>query len=253
MSNLAAVRTQFPRVLEVVPEAARAPLGHALADTCLGGGIRLAALHEVYPAPPGGEAAATGFALALAARVTAQRRWLLWVRQDFSALENGEIHAAGLLEFGIDPGRVLMVRAADALDTLRAGAEGLACKGVGAVIIEAWGKTRTFDLAASRRLTLAAQQHGVTPIVLRFGAEPEPSAAETRWLVSAASSSGSENPDAPVFDAALVRNRHGACGRWIMEWDCNNGIFSPAHSCAMAAASSDRPSASAVEGLRQAG
>jgi len=247
----AAIKACFSGLLEGTAEAARAPLGHAPADACLGGGLRLASLHEVF-SEGGSEAAASGFALALALRALDRRKWLMWVRQDFSALENGEIHGSGLLELGIDPGGVLMVRAPDALAVLRAGAEGLACKGVGAVIIEAWGKSRVFDLAASRRLTLAAQRYGVTVIALRFGAEPEPSAAETRWLVKAAPSH-TEDWGAPIFDAALTRNRHGGCGHWVMEWDCNNGTFSETHSGALAAAPFDRPAATAVEGLRQAG
>lgn len=250
----AIIKARFAELLEASSEAARVPLGHAPADACLGGGVRLATLHEIYPDTPGAEGTASGFALALAVRVLNAHKWLLWARQDFSALENGEIHVAGLLEAGLDPGRVLMFRAPDATSALRAGAEGLACKGTGAVVIEAWGKTRVFDLIASRRLTLAARQHGVTVFVLRFGAAPEPSAAETRWLVKAAPSSPtSEDWGTPAFDAALVRNRHGTCGRWIMEWDCNDGLFGSAHSGALVAAPADRPSAQAVECLRQAG
>jgi len=252
MPRAGALKGYCTRVLGDPGAGLRAPFGHAPADACLGGGLRLAALHEVF-ASPGSEGAAAGFALALAARARGAGKWLLWVRQDFSALENGEIHASGLAEFAIDPGRMLLVRVPDVLGALRAGAESLACKGAGAVIIEAWGRSGVLDLAASRRLTLAAQQHGVTPIVLRSGADLEPSAAETRWLVRSAPSSGGADWGMPAFDAALVRNRHGACGRWLMEWDCNDGSFRPAHSRALAAMPSDRPSAPAVEGLRQAG
>ena len=227
------------------------PLGHRLADAALRGGIRRGALHEVFAARAGEEASASGFALALAARVLAKGKWLLWVRQDFSALESGEVHGAGLMEFGIDPSRVLMLRAPDATASLRAGAEGLDCRGLGAVIVEPWGEPKVFDLTASRRLTLAAQQHGVTAIVLRFGAEPDPSAAETRWLVKAAPSPpDDEDWGRPLFDAALVRNRHGQAGRWIMEWDCDNGIFQT-HSGALAAAFADRSAETPL--VRQAG
>lgn len=249
----AAVKARFGSILGETTEAARAILGCAPADACLGGGLRLAALHEVFPAGAC-EAAASAFALALAARTLGSRKWLLWVRQDFAALESGEIHAAGLLELGLDPRHVLMLRVPDAVSALRAGTEGLNCKGLGATIIETWGKSNVFDLVASRRLTLAAQQHGVAAVVLRFGAEPEPSAAETRWLVKAGPSPpGKEDWGMPVFDAALVRNRHGTCGRWIMEWDCNNGIFCEAHSRDLDAASFDGPAEAAMEGFRQAG
>jgi protein ImuA len=226
------------------------PLGHAPADACLGGGLRQGALHEVFAA--GDEAAASGFALALARRVLGPHRWLVWVRQDFSALEAGEIHAAGLLELGIDPARTLCVHAPDAKSVLRAGAEALACKGVGAAILEPWGEANAFDLVASRRLTLGAQQQHVTAIVLRFAADPSPSAAETRWCVRAASS-GDEDWGKPRFEAELTRNRHGNTGRWTMEWDANDGIFRTADRGALAAAPADRPGEAALEGLRQAG
>src|SRR5262249_41778316 len=93
----------------------RATLGHAAADRALGGGLLTDTLHEVFPAAAGDAAAASAFALMLAARVQDKNKFLLWVRQDFSALEHGEIHGAGLIELGIDPKRVLMVRAADGM------------------------------------------------------------------------------------------------------------------------------------------
>ena len=72
----------------------RVPLGHAAADLCLKGGLERGVLHEVFAAI-GHEAAATGFTAGLAARVAARKR-LLWIRQDFSALEFGELSATGL-------------------------------------------------------------------------------------------------------------------------------------------------------------
>ncbi len=227
-------------------------LGDRELDGKLGGGFRTGALHEVFPAAPGDEAAASGFALVLARRMLDPRKWLFWVRQDFSALENGDIHAAGLLELGVDPGRVLTVHASDALGALRASAEGLDCKGVGAVLMEAWGKPNVFDLVASRRLMLAAQQSGIAVIALHFGMLPHPSAAETRWLIATAVSPSGENWGRPLFDASLVRNRHGGCGRWIMEWDPDNAIFQT-HPERLAAAPPHRPSEAAMEGIRQAG
>ncbi|MBV9572279.1 MAG: DNA repair protein [Alphaproteobacteria bacterium] len=221
----------------------------------LQGGLRSGAVHEVFSDSAGDEAAAAGFALALAIRALIKGQWLLWVQQDFSALEAGETHAQGLCELGGDPDRVLMLRAPDAKSVLRAASEGLHCKGIGVVLIEPWGEARMFDLLASRRLTLAAQQHGATAIVLRLGARPQPSAAETRWIVKSAESPDEEDWGRPRFTAALVRNRHGPCGEWVMEWDCNNGIFCepPAHYRAVAAEAFHRSPEAAMEGLRQAG
>lgn len=232
----------------------RVPLGHGLADAALGGGLPLGALHEVYAGDPGDGAAAAGFASALAARASPVKAgWLFWIRQDFSAAEHGELHAAGLFDLGLDPARVLMLKVADVADALKAAGDALACRGLSAVVIETIGEPKVFDLTASRRLTLAAAQKGVTAIVLRLCATPEPSAAETRWVVRAGASPPHDNWGAPVFAATLARNRHGACGHWVMEWRCDERIFrEPTHSGAVAAASFDRSHRTA-EALRLAG
>lgn len=142
-------------------------LGHPCTDAALCGGLKQDALHEVFAASAA-EAAATGFALALAARVSTRHKWILWVRQDFSALEVGEPDGSGLLELGIDPASLLLVHVPDATAALRASVEGLTCKGLAAVIIEVWGEHKAFDLTASRKLTLMAERYAVTPILLRF-------------------------------------------------------------------------------------
>jgi len=230
-----------------------APLGHTSADACLSGGLARGALHEVFAGAPGQEASASGFALALARRVLTKNKWLLWVRQDFSALESGEIYGAGLRELGLDPSRVLMLHAPDAEAVLRAAGDALDCKGLGAVVIEPWGEPKIFDLVASRRLTLAAAKHNVTAILLRPGAEPAPSAAETRWLIQAAPSPPDDDWGAPLFDVSLARNRHGPLGHWLMEWNHDESIFRTAHRSALAAAPADRPAEAALEDRRQAG
>jgi protein ImuA len=237
------------------PGGVSAVLGHPGTDAALCGGLKQDALHEVFAAAAA-EAAATGFALALAARVSTRHKWILWVRQDFSALEVGEPHGSGLLELGIDPARLLLVHVPDATAALRASVEGLTCKGLAAVIIEIWGEHKAFDLTASRKLTLMAERHAVTPILLRFGAEPKPSSAATRWLVrNTISAPDDEDRGRLQFDAALVRNRQGCTERWIMEWDRHEKIFreSTAHSRASVSATSDRPVEAPLEGYRKVG
>src|SRR6195952_702094 len=204
---------------------ARVALGHADADAALQGGLALAAVHEVFADAGRQSAAATGFIAGLAGRVSA-RRPLVWVRQDFCEIDSGALSMSGLCELGLDPRLVVTVRAADADAALRTAADALACDALGAVVLEVWGQARQLDLVASRKLTLAAQMSGVTALLLRVGAEPQPSTAETRWIVRAAHSPPSVSAwGAPVFDAQLVRNRHGPVGRWIMEWKCNECLF----------------------------
>ena len=205
----------------------RAALGHAEADATLQGGLARAAVHEVF-SEGHQSAAATGFIAGLAGRLT-PRRPLVWVRQDFSEIESGALSMSGLAELGLDPRRLVTVRAADVDAALRTAADALACDALGAVVLEVWGEARQLDLVASRKLTLAAQASGVTALLLRVAATPSPSTAETRWIVRAAHSPPA-SPwvawGAPVFDAQLVRNRHGPVGRWIMEWKCDECLFS---------------------------
>ena len=202
----------------------RTPLGHDEADLCLKGGLRHGVLHEVF-AVTGHETAATGFVAGLASRVAADKH-LLWIQQDFSAQEFGELSPTGLLELGINPTRVLLLRVANVGDELRAANDALSCSALGTVVIEMPGNPKTLDLTASRRLMLACAQRSVTASLLRFGAQPNASTAETRWVVRAAASPKQEEDwGYPAFEASLVRNRHGKTGQWLMKWNCDGRIF----------------------------
>jgi len=237
MSTLASLRGRIERIEAATGATApnRVALGHAEADAALCGGLAMAAVHEVFAEGRQGTVA-TGFVAALAARVSA-RRPLVWVRQDFCDLEAGTLSMSGLAELGLDPRCLVTVRATDVESALRSAADALACDALGAVVLEVWGETRQLDLVASRKLTLAAQASGVTGLLLRIAASPLPSTAETRWIVRAAHSPPGSHllPAAlggiwgsPCFDAELVRNRHGPTGRWIMEWKCDECLFSEA-------------------------
>jgi protein ImuA len=249
-NTLASLRGSIERI-EMHGEAYRpdrVTLGHADADATLQGGLAVGAMHEVFAEAGRQSAVATGFIAGLAGRVGA-RRPLLWIRQDFTEIESGALSMSGLAELGLDPRLLVTVRAADVDAALRTAADALACDALGAVVLEVWGQARQLDLIASRKLTLAAQASGVTGLLLRGGAEPEPSTAETRWIVRAAHSPPGAPLmlaapwGAPVFDAQLVRNRHGPVGRWIMEWKCDECLFSKpaAHPQPVAAAPAHRP------------
>src|SRR6266702_4604852 len=229
MNTLASLRGRIERI-EAPGDAHalnRVALGHAGADAMLRGGLAVAAVHEVFAAGRQG-AVATGFITGLAGRIT-RRRPLVWVRQDFSDIESGALSMSGFAELGLDPRHVVSVRAADVDSALRSAADALACDALGAVVLEVFGGARQLDLVASRKLTLATQASGVTALLLRIAATPHPSTAETRWIVRAAHSppgSAFSAWGAPMFDVELVRNRHGPVGRWIMEWKCDECLFS---------------------------
>jgi len=236
----------------------RVALGHADADATLQGGLALGAMHEVFTEAGRHSAAATGFVAGLAGRAMA-RRPLVWIRQDFTEIESGALSMIGLAELGLDPRRLVTVRAVDVDAALRSAADALACDALGAVVLEVWGQARQFDLVASRKLTLAAQASGVTCLLLRMAAEPQPSTAETRWIVRAAHSPPAAQTaawsawGAPMFDAQLARNRHGPVGRWIMEWKCDECLFEKpaAYPQLVAAAPAHRPHQAPVAAERR--
>ena len=256
------------RALEAPGGAPVVPLGHAGADRLLGGGLRRGAVHEVRPAAAGDAAAATGFALACAARFSRAgglpRPWL-WVRQDLAGRETGEPYGPGLAAFGLDPGALMIVAVADARDVLRAAEEGLRCRALGLVMVEPWGDPKALDLTAARRLALTAEASGVPALMLRTGAHAGPPGAATRWSVAAAPSrplpslGRLSGLGRPAFAAALERLRQPGCigegGSWTMEWDPDEHLLrdpvAPAR--ARPAASADGPAAPAEPAFRRAG
>jgi len=205
----------------------------------LGGGLRRGALHEIYA----GDWGAGGFAVCLAIQA-ASKKPLFWIRPDYEALEYGPLSATGLLELGGDPANLFLLRAPHADDALSAAADILACPHVGAVVLEISSSPRALDLIASRRLTLLAEESGVTLFLLREGAKPEPSAAATRWQVkSLASDAEDDDWGSPRFHAQLTRHRLGTLGEFFLTWDSEHGLFhdAAAHPGLVAAAPADRP------------
>lgn len=202
-------------------------LGLPAVDEPLGGGLERAAVHEVFAQAAVDATAASGFALALALRAADGGR-IVWVRQDFADLEAGRLDASGLAELGLDPGQLILVKARDAADVLKAGGEATRCAALGAVLIEPWGDAKVFDLSTTRRLSLTAAASRVTTLMVRVAASPVPSAASTRWSVRAAPSRPLEAnaPGLPAFAIRLLRHRAGVSPRqWRVEWDRDVGHF----------------------------
>lgn len=203
-------------------------LGHPEVDAALGGQLPRACLHEVYAREAGDVGAATGFALALARRVSQAGRPIVWVRSQLAALEAGAPYGAGLREFGLDPDAVLLVAAKNENMALRAALEALRSTAPAALILELWGKARLLDLTATRRLMLSASESGVTGFMLRIAVAPQPSSALTRWLVAASPSTGLQAgaPSHPAFDITLERHRAGIPPRrWRVEWNRDRTCF----------------------------
>lgn len=206
--------------------ADHAVLGHAAIDAALGGGIGRGRLHELF-VEQGDVGSGTGLA-ALFGLCVGQGKPLLWLRSEAMQKRSGHIHATGLNELGIDPANLLMVIAPDDAALLHASAEAARCRGLGAILVEAWGPMRALDLTATRRLMLALEASGTTLFIMRIDADPAPSAADTRWRVAAAPSIALEAdaPGASLFEVELLRRRAGPpAGPWRLEWDRDRLCF----------------------------
>jgi len=256
-------------------------LGAGAVDRALGGGLTRGALHEIFPREAGDGGAAVGFSLALACRagdaastsgfvrnqgivqgestpaaadlLTGRdagpaKKPVVWVRERKASEALGHVYAQGLAEFGLDPDGMTLVQAQDVLGALRAGHEASRCTALGAVIIEIHGRAPALNHTATRRLSLAAQESGVPVLLLRMGAQPETSAARTRWLVAPAASRaaapGLVGP--PTFRAEIDKHRTVPQGTvFVLEWDHAGQSFalpaSPALPGAVVSPVRDRP------------
>ena len=183
--------------------------------------------NEVFASSDGANGA--GFALALARDAmraagkgvlaeSEDQRQILWV-QDRAALRlTGRPYRQGL------PSelrhRLIHVEAKTSQDALFALEEGLRCRDLAFVLGEVAGNPKALDFTASRRLSLAAEKHGVPLWLVRLDAEADLSSARMRWKVAAAPSpAGRWNTAAPevsAWQAALFRARRHAPGEWTL-------------------------------------
>lgn len=203
--------------------ADRLAFGVSEVDRALGGGLVRAGLHEMRVRESRTAGALAGLGAALLARFQARDGPFLWIIEAGARREGGDLYGPGLRVLGLDPARLLLVRTRSAEEALWAFEEGLRCRALGAVIGEIHAHPRSLDLTASRRLAIRAREEGVMGILLRQGAEAEPSAALTRWLLKPRPSLQEKGfPDGlgrASWQLELERNRLGPTGSFDLEWD----------------------------------
>jgi protein ImuA len=200
------------------------------------GGLALGAVHELIAADP-----ADGSAFAFAARWLglAQRRqagkWVLWCGRA------ERLYGPGLAQLGLDPARLIRVRAHRAEDALWVLEEALRCRDLAGAVAEIEG----MSLAQSRRLQLAAEAGGIGFLVRApdraTGAELGASAAVTRWRIAAVPSAPPPAPGilgAPRWRLELLRCRGGRPASFIVEGEEEDGATG---GLALAAALRDGP------------
>lgn len=174
---------------------------------------------------PATEASGAGLALALAQdgmRVTgaavAEEKAVLWVQDKRARQLAGRPYRPGLprwLEH-----RLIHVAADKPEDALFALEEGVRCRDLACVIGELAGNPKALDFTASRRLSLAAERHGVPLFLVRLDATADLSSARMRWRARAAPSApplwNADAPGRPAWHAELFRARPHIPGEWIL-------------------------------------
>ena len=205
--------SSLPKAAELGSIGARAPRWRP--------GLSAGSLHnEVFASSEEGSGAGLALALALDGMRACEerRRGVLWV-QDAAAIRlTGRPYRAGLPEKLRH--RLIHVAAREPADALFALEEGVRCRDLACVIGEIAGNPRALDFTASRRLSLAAEKHGVPLYLVRLDAARDLSSARMRWQVTAAPSLpprwNRDAPGAPAWHAELFRARSHAPGEWLL-------------------------------------
>ena len=209
----------------------------------------MAAVHELWTDGPLERAPAAGFAIALGCHLARAQQGvhlggaraggdLVWIYPRRGAQEWGLPYGPGLMAFGHDPGRLILVETRSAIEALWAGEEALRAASPSSVVIALDGTYGAHAFIASRRLELAARAGMASVFLLCAGMHAPASAASLRWRISpargrahAVASEADSAPIAPIrgrgraFPAhlrwcvTLERNRLGRGGTWIVEWN----------------------------------
>ena len=168
------------------------------------------------------EASGAGAALALALdqanREHEERPWL-WVQDTAARRLGGRPYRPGL------PSelrhRLIHVAANSPEDALFALEEGLRCRDLAFVVGEIAGNPRALGFTASRRLSLAAEKHGIALWLVRLDAARDLGSARMRWEVRAAPSNrprwNTAAPGMASWEAELFRAHTWQPGRWVLE------------------------------------
>ncbi len=180
-----------------------------------GGGLALGSLHEVIEVGLASEHAASAglFVAGILARLKGPVLW---------CLKRRDLFAPALASVGLHPDRVIYAETRREIDILAAMEEGLRHRGLAGVV----GEVARLGLTPSRRLQLTSESSGVTAFVLRRSSNDaerasaaEPSAAATRWRVTAAPSRPLPSPGIgrARWLVELTRCRGAEANSWLLE------------------------------------
>ena len=176
-------------------------------------GLARGAVHEVLATASGCGAA---FCAVLLARTGGTVFWIMAGRDGLLAWPEG------LAPFGLDPARLILVRAERWTDALWAMEEVLRCQAVTGALLavgrDLAGDDARLDLTATRRLQLAAEAGGALGLLLRHETTAAgQTACTSRWRIGPL---GERNGlEDPCWQLELLHLRGGRPGGpWAMTW-----------------------------------
>ncbi|MGV1845972.1 MULTISPECIES: ImuA family protein [unclassified Rhizobium] len=226
-----------------VPSGGKTLLSSGVADldAALKGGFPLNALTEIRSSSLRDAGAATGFVLALAARLRARDNHagvspVLWIGETMVMLEAGLPYALGLQDFGVMPRGFLHAAPRKLEEALWLAEEALASAVFTLVVLEVRGNPAHFGLTESRRLSLRAKAAGRPLFVLRQAGLEEASSALLRLHIEPAPASARPLPDGsmlggsignPSFRLTLEKSRNPAPLSFVLEWNAHDRQFFP--------------------------
>ncbi len=248
----------------------RLPFGVEQFDDALEGGLQLDAITEFRAASSCDAGAASGLAMAIAARLQKQEEEtsrllpLLWIGDVVGTLEAGRPYAPGLRDFGLKPERFFHAAPRKLEDALWLAEAAIESAAFSAVVFEVRGNPLHFGLTESRRLSLRARAVQRPLFLLRQAGEEEASSAAFRLHVEPAPSDLRPLPDGsklsgsignPIFRLTLEKSRNPAPLSFLLEWNPHEREFLPvnepsfarppgeqsAHSVAQLSASANGP------------
>lgn len=248
----------------------RLPFGVAPLDEAMEGGLPLNAIIEFRSALSRDAGAASGLAMAVAARLQKQEAAagkclpLLWIGDAVGTLEAGRPYAPGLRDFGLSPERFLHAAPRKLDEALWLAEAAVESAAFSAVVFEVRGNPAHFGLTESRRLSLRAHAARRPLFLVRQAGAEEASSAAFRLHVEPAPSGLRPLPDGsklsgsignPIFRLTLEKSRNPAPLSFLLEWNPHEREFLPvtepnlvrppdeqsAHSGAQLPASADGP------------
>jgi protein ImuA len=181
-----------------------------------------AGLHELKPASHADTPASVHFALCLlglkARQADDQAAPLLWCLTETALHEWGAPYGPGLIALGLDPARILIVKARTVQDAAWVLEEGLKSGALTGLL----GQAAIGKPVMARRLGLAAKQGGVPCLLLTQAGHAALPGALTRWRIETLPGRpqpfDEESPGPPAWRLTLERCRGAPPGRqWNVE------------------------------------